>query len=783
MEYCRVIVDGAPFVNEDGFTYRVPPFLEQFVAIGSIVYVPFGKGDKLKIGFVVSEESAVETAAAHKIKDIVMVNHLSPVVTPELMALCRFVADSYACALIYALRQVVPKYMLHHAFVAFEEIESGKRTALNRRSIKDGAAGCAMGTLRLVPHEPTAEPGERFWQLTSEESATIEAWMIALKRAPKQKAVLQFILQQGIVDGERLNEAFDGCQPTLRTLREKGYIRECARPAAKATDEYALTPELVMTERQQAVFDALRTQLDAHAYHKSLINGVTGSGKTLIYEKLTETVIAHRRQALILVPEIALSQQLFERLQKRFGARIALLHSQLTERERYEIWLATQAHEIDIVLGPRSALFLPFADLGLVIIDEEHESSYKQSEPDPRYHAIRVAEYLAQKNQALLLLGSATPSVDTLYEVVQKKCSIYNLPDRIGQAALPEMRLVDMTEERRQGNHGILSQALREAMAASLSRGEQVILLINRKGYSSSIVCHECGEVIRCPRCDIPLTYYQSTGELKCNYCEYHLPMVSACPSCGSSFIDKRGTGTESVEEECARLFPKAVVARLDAQALANKASRDRVLQDYADRRTNILVGTQLLAKGLDFINTTCIGVIHADLTLNLPDFRSAERCFQLMVQVAGRAGRDNKPSTVFIQTYQKDHYAFADACQQNVHQFFLDEMAFRKQWLYPPVVRLCRVIVSDFDANDVEKSMRSIYNYIVRLPIRKEVIGPSYAPLAKKNNRYRMHLIVKTTEEEDVQSLLRQFRSDLQSMHLKNSTRVLIDIDPENIF
>ena len=279
-----------------------------------------------------------------------MVNHLSPVVTPELMALCRFVADSYACALIYALRQVVPKTCCTTPS-CLEEIESGKRTALNRRSIKDGAAGCAAGTLRLVPHEPTAEPGERFWQLTSEESATIEAWMIALKRAPKQKAVLQFILQQGIVDGERLNEAFDGCQPTLRTLREKGYIRECARPAAKATDEYALQPELVMTERQQAVFDALRTQLDAHAYHKSLINGVTGSGKTLIYEKLTETVIAHKRQVLILVPEIALSQQLFERLQKRFGARIALLHSQLTERERYEIWLATQAHEIDIVAG------------------------------------------------------------------------------------------------------------------------------------------------------------------------------------------------------------------------------------------------------------------------------------------------------------------------------------------------------------------------------------------------------------------------------------------------
>lgn len=783
MEYCRVIVDGAPFVNEDGFTYRVPPFLEQFVAIGSIVYVPFGKGDKLKIGFVVSEESAVEAEAAHKIKDIVMVNHLSPVITPELMALCRFVADSYACALIYALRQVVPKYMLHHAFVAFEEIATGKRTALSPRTIADGVAACAAGTMRLVPHEPPAEAGTRYWQLAESEGATTEQWLDSLKRAPKQKAVLQFILQHEGASDTQLKEAFAGVTPTLRALAEKGYIVETARPPKERTESAPAQKDLVMTARQQEVFDALCRALTTQTYHKSLINGVTGSGKTLIYEKLTETVIAHRRQALILVPEIALSQQLFERLQKRFGARIALLHSQLTERERYEIWLATQAHEIDIVLGPRSALFLPFADLGLVIIDEEHESSYKQSEPDPRYHAIRVAEYLAQRNHALLLLGSATPSVDTLYEVVQKKCSIYNLPDRIGQAALPEMRLVDMTEERRQGNHGILSQALREAMAASLSRGEQVILLINRKGYSSSIVCHECGEVIRCPRCDIPLTYYQSTGELKCNYCEYHLPMVSACPSCGSSFIDKRGTGTESVEEDCARLFPEASIARLDAQALANKASRDRVLQDYADRRTNILVGTQLLAKGLDFINTTCIGVIHADLTLNLPDFRSAERCFQLMVQVAGRAGRDNKPSTVFIQTYQKDHYAFADACQQNVHQFFLDEMAFRKQWLYPPVVRLCRVIVSDFDANDVEKSMRSIYNYIVQLPIRKEVIGPSFAPLAKKNNRYRMHLIIKTAPDEAVQQWMRQFRRDLQSMHLKNSTRVLIDIDPENIF
>ena len=514
-----------------------------------------------------------------------------------------------------------------------------------------------------------------------------------------------------------------------------------------------------------------------------MINGVTGSGKTLIYEKIAEKVLAAGRQVLILVPEIALSQQLFLRLEKRFGKRIALLHSQLGERERYQIWQQVNKREIDIVLGPRSALFLPFSALGLIIIDEEHESSYKQSEPDPRYHAMVVAEYLAKRDNALLLLGSATPSIETLYEVVQKQCSIYNLPERVHQAALPEITLIDMAEERRQGHRGLISEPLAKAMRATLTRGEQIILLINRKGYASSVSCHECGEVIRCPRCDIPLTYYQSTGELKCNYCEFHLPLPKICPSCHSDFLEKRGSGTESVEQICARLFPDAVIDRLDAQALENKVSRETILSRYANHQIDILVGTQLLAKGLDFLNTTCIGVINADLTLNLPDFRSAERCFQLMVQVAGRAGRDQKPSRVFIQTFQPEHYALQDAVQQNVHQFFLDEIAFRKQWLYPPMVRLCRIIVSDFAPRDVEKSMRSIYNDIVQLPFRKELIGPSYAPLSKKNNRYRMHLIIKAVCAEDIQQMMRQFRAKLPRLHLKQSTRVLIDIDPENIF
>lgn len=261
------------------------------------------------------------------------------------------------------------------------------------------------------------------------------------------------------------------------------------------------------------------------------------------------------------------------------------------------------------------------------------------------------------------------------------------------------------------------------------------------------------------------------------------MPMITACPNCGSDFLEQFGNGTESVVQECAQLFPDACIERLDAQALENESSRETILKRYEDKSIDILVGTQLLAKGLDFVNTTCIGVINADLTLNLPDFRSAERCFQLMVQVAGRAGRDQKKGYVYIQTFQKEHYALQDACQQNVHQFFLDEIAFRKKWLYPPIVHLCRVIVSDFERNDVESAMKIIYNYFVRLPIQKEIIGPSYAPLAKKNNRLRMHLLIKTVKIESIHSMTKAFRKDMRDLGLKRTTRVVVDVDPENIF
>ncbi len=782
MEYCRVIVDGVPFVHEEGFTYHVPPFLQKMVKIGCIVYIPFGKGNGIKKGIVISEESPENLQNTGKIKDVLMLHMLSAIVDDKMMELCHFVSDYYACAMIYTLKQVIPKYIMHHTFIAFENDESEEIILLNSKNIHLAAEACKEGKWRICTHEPFNNEQNKYYYLANNNKSFIEQCINDLKRAPKQKEVFQFVLQYNGVENRVIKENIDHCRPAIQALLKKKFIIESDHFILDKDDKLSFS-ELKMTALQQRIFHALQDQAREGVYHKSLINGVTGSGKTLIYEKIIDVVIEKNTQALFLVPEIALSQHLFIRLNKRFGDRIALLHSQLTERERYVIWKKVAAHEIDVVLGPRSALFLPFDRLGVIIIDEEHESSYKQSEPDPRYHAIKVAEYLAKRDNALLILGSATPSIESLYEVVKKKCSIFNLPERVNQIALPEIQLVDMIEERKKGNYSILSNELKLAIQNTLIKNEQVILLINRKGYSSSIVCHECGEVIRCPKCDIPLTYYQSSNELKCNYCEFHLPMIKQCPSCGSAFIEKHGTGTETVEQECAELFPNAKIDRLDAQSIMNSTTREHILKQYESHNIDILVGTQLLAKGLDFMNTTCIGVIHADLTLNLPDFRSAERCFQLMVQVAGRAGRDKKTSAVYIQTYQKDHYAMRDAKNQNVHQFFLDEMAFRKQWLYPPFVRLCRIIVMDYDINDVEKSMCSIYNYIERLPIAKKIIGPSFAPLSKKNNRYRMHLIIKVGAEENICSFMKKFRGDLRFLKIKNSTRVLIDIDPENIF
>lgn len=783
MQYCQVVVDGTPFVNEEGFDYKVPPALEAHIRLGSIVYIPFGKNNQIKKGFVIAlSEKPNDTNI--EVKSVVLPHSFRAVVDVETMALCKFLADYYSCALIYALNLVTPKYLLKNATVALRHKKTETLQCIDEKYLAGIQNEDIASEYDIVEYNPLHENNQRYFTLRKDASYNDkQEWLVTLRRAPKQNAIFNLLMEDNIVSEEVMKERFGNVCTQLKALEEKGYIERTSPSLADCADINTRCNDIMMTADQKNVYDKLLEAVERKIFSKHLINGVTGSGKTLIYEMLAQQILAKRQQILVLVPEIALSNQLYDRFKDRFPNRIALLHSQLSDRERYIIWKRVKNNEIDIVVGPRSALFLPFNTLGLIIIDEEHDSSYKQSEPDPRYHAITVAEYIAKRENALLLLGSATPSVETLYEVVRGQCCIHNLVKRANESTLPQIHLVDMAEDRKEGNHSILSDKLKEEITVALKRSEQVIILINKKGFASSVSCQECGEIVKCPKCDIPLTYYQSSRILKCNYCEFQMPMIKACPSCGNTFLRQTGIGTETVEEECKRLFKNAHVARLDAQSMSHKKVRNKLFSAYANQEIDILIGTQLLAKGFDFTNTTCIGVVNADLTLNLPDFRSAERCFQLMVQVAGRAGRDNKPSNVYIQTYQKEHYAFKNALEQNMHQFFLDEIAFRKQWLYPPIVRLCRIIVSDYNVKHVELAIRSIYNYIVGLDVQMQVIGPAFAPLPKKNNRYRMHLIIKAKTIEDIHIITASYRENMHRLGIKPTTRVLLDVDPENIF
>lgn len=780
MQYCQVIVDGVPFIREDGFTYKIPDAIKEHIEIGSLVYVPFGKNEKVKKGYVIRLSDTCSEDSG-KIKNVLLPHTYGAVLDEKDVALCQYLSDYYACALIYALNLVIPKYLLKHTTVAVKDNEEAIHR-VNEKNARELSVMLEQGRGNILHHTPKETSSKKYYQKSCEDTSTLEIWVDELKKAPKQKAIFELFLNKTICTEDEIKEHYSNPQAQLKALLEKGYIKVAKSINNEALPE-AATSHLIMNEVQNQIYHSIAEDLQKCQYAKHLLNGVTGSGKTLIYENLIEQTLLQKKQALILVPEIALSNQLFLRLNKRFAGSIGLLHSQLTDKERFAIWQQVKTNDLRIIIGPRSALFMPFNALGLIIIDEEHDSSYKQSEPDPRYHAINVATFLAQREQAVVVLGSATPSVDTLYEVIQGRCSIHNMTERANQSELPSVHLVDMIEDREMGNRNSLSEELKAAMRCTLERSEQVIILINKKGYASSIICNECGEVIKCPKCDIPLTYYQSSNILKCNYCEFQMPMIKTCPSCGNDFLKKNGLGTETVEEECKRLFPNAMVARLDAQSLENKATRDRIFSDYAHGDIDILIGTQLLAKGFDFNNTTCIGVVHADITLNLPDFRGAERCFQLMVQVAGRAGRDNKESHVFIQTYQKEHYAYTNAIRQNMHQFFLDEMSFRKEWLYPPIVRLCRIIVSDYQIKNVESAMQSIYNYIVGLPVQMQLIGPAFAPLPKKNNRFRMHLIIKAKSVADIHTITSSFRKNMHTLHVGATTRIVVDVDPENIF
>jgi len=550
----------------------------------------------------------------------------------------------------------------------------------------------------------------------------------------------------------------------------------------KLYEEIQMDTEFELTEAQKKVYDEIN-----HVNAKtSLLYGITGSGKTEIYFKLIEDTIKKGKNCLFLAPEIALVSQLTLRTIQRFGKdSVAIWHSSITEAEKYETWKKLRNNEIKILFGARSAVFAPIQNLGLIIIDEEHDSSYKQTMPNPRYHARDVAKKLSELYNAKLILGSATPSIESYYEAINTN-SLFTLKERYNNAKLPKIISIDMKEERREKNFSLFSRTLVENTKKRIENGEQVIFLINRRGFSSYTQCMECGTVLECKKCAIPLIYHAQSNSYKCHYCNYELKNNNVvCPKCNSTALENFGTGSQKVETVAKQIFPDYRIERLDSDSLSKKNEHIEILKRFSDGEIDILIGTQMIAKGLDNKNVTLVGVINADLSFNLPDYRSSERGFSILTQVAGRAGRGEKEGKVIFQTYNSENIFLENAQNQDYESFYNNEISLRELLDYPPYSKMIRIILASENEYRAEKSALEIElhlsDYIKKLSLDETIIvlGPSPCVINKIRNEYRFNIIVKNKLNELGHKTIIRF---LKSINLPSDIKMIVDIDPQDI-
>lgn len=625
------------------------------------------------------------------------------------------------------------------------------------------------------------------------EAQEVERQVELLKRAPRQQAIWHALQEKPYSATELKKEGLYN-RSALQALIDKNLIEWCGVGVEREpyrTKTTGTRPD-ALNAAQEKVFNALRQSLQAisdqriqDVPRKWLLYGVTGSGKTEVYLHIMEEALALGRQVLYLVPEIALTPQVVALLVAVFGEQVAVLHSALSPGERYDQWRKIREGRATVVLGPRSAVFAPFRRLGLIIIDEEHENTYKQNEPDPRYDARIVAEKMADLTGAILVRGSATPALRSFYAASRGEYGLLKLPERVAARPLPALEIVDMKRERQEGNSSIFSTKLLNALRRTFAAGEQAILFINRRGFHTYVMCRECGKPLVCPHCNITLNYHQTKGQLVCHYCNFVRPLPRNCPFCGSTYVRYYGTGTERVAEEMGRFFPKIPFIRMDTDTTQRKDSHSKMLEAFQTGQAKVLIGTQMIAKGLDFPQVTLVGILNPDFLLNMPDYQAGERVFQLMTQVAGRAGRGEEPGKVLIQTYQPDNYLFNAVLKQDYEEFYRQEMANRQLLQYPPFANLARVLVTGYDERQVRERIQLWAELLKQQQFlfneKVEILGPGPAPLEFLKKRFRYHIIIKSTELLPLQKLTRLIREKILE-YAGDNLRTVIDIEPQSL-
>lgn len=819
MAYAKVIIEDNSKLDTI-FTYEIGEEFSNVLVAGMRVLVEFGRGNKLVVGLLLGID--YEYDGKFQLKKIIDVLDSKPIIDGKFLELALFMRGQYLCTYREAINPILPpgNYKSVDTIIDFIDLPENidmlieeEKLIINtlkekeRCSLKDLKEIVkvsklnyyikkleSLGIIRTYIDISTSvmKKTERWVFLKDKQKNLEELLKIVGGRGLKQREIIKKIYKEKEILLSRVIKDLNTTLSTVKSLEKKDLIyfedKEIIRTPVKKPVDYYEKHKLNL--EQEEVYNIIKLSYKNKIQNKFLLQGITGSGKTEVYLQLVEDMLRQGKESIILVPEISLTPQTIRRFMGRFGDNVAILHSRLSQGERFDQWRRIKEGQVKIAIGARSAIFAPFNNLGIIIIDEEHESTYKSGQ-NPKYDTIEVASFRSDKEDAILLLGTATPSLNSYYKCKKGQFTLLNLQNRANKMDLPEIKVVDMREELKNGNKSIFSYLLYQNILESLKKKEQIILFLNRRGYSTFISCRECGHVMKCESCDISLTYYKDIDRLKCNYCGLTVKHPSTCPICNSKYIKHFGIGTEQVERLTRDAFPNAKIERMDGDTTSKKNSHEKILEKMYNKEVDILIGTQMISKGLDFENVTLVGIIAGDITLNLPDYSSPEKNFQLITQVAGRAGRGEKEGNVILQTYNPDHYSIIYAKEHDYEGFYRGEIKLRESFLYPPFIDLINILVYGEDKYRVYNLVKEIYNIlgkevysIYKGEYKNYIIGPYPSPLEKIKNNYRYNIIMKVEKVylEDIKKIIYDtcIRNE-KNLKMKD-LKISIDINPSNI-
>lgn len=823
VEYVNVVF---PLPIRHAFTYLLPAELHASAKIGCRVIAPFGA--RRLTGFIVGSPDETHLSDLKEIQDVL---DPEPVFSPEMLRLAEWVSGYYLCSLGEALKAMLPAALVQASRQYVELIrdhprqtaagieamssrqaqilrylEKAGKMSVSHLKTRIGARSlvCSLNKLEVdgfvqVRQSLTSRSEKPRVELyvalsPNHELACTDALTTLERKAPKQAACVQCLRELGrpVLQKELLRRSGASLQ-TLKSLRKKGLVTFTEKKIFRDYYDFMhdVEPEVIeLNEEQRAALEEIEPVLHDHQFETFLLFGVTGSGKTQVYIEAIKKTLAMGKDAIVLVPEISLTPQTVRRFRSHFKDKVAVLHSAMSDGERLDSWRKIKDGRARVVIGPRSAVFAPLRNIGLIVVDEEHEASYKQTDSVPRYNARDVAIVRAKSANAVVVLGSATPSAESFYNTQVKKFRLLELQRRVNDVALPEVRILDMLKEKRlsgKREEPVFSRLLAKKIAEKVERNEQIILLLNRRGFSSYIKCHDCGHVEECEHCNITLTYHLHGRRLRCHYCGFSKRAPEVCAACASADILFRGLGTQKVEEALQSRFPGLRTVRMDLDTTSQKRSHDRILQDFGDGKFDVLLGTQMVAKGLDFSRVTLVGVINADIGMLVPDFRSTERTFQLLTQVAGRAGRKDLTGEVIIQTYTPDSFCLHCAQTHDFIRFFAGEILERRELLYPPFGRL---VCIHFRGEDEQEVRRAAAGFATILKSRQgsfQILGPTPSPIERIQNKYRYQILLKADKSRDaggkkIRQAVEQAQERFGQESRRSGVRVTVDVDPISI-